>query len=324
MIGRRNLILVASGGLGFLAAAHARAAERRIGWISPDTPEVMAPILAAFKAGLAATAPAAAEPIQVVERFADRGPAMIPGHVVELQKLGVQLIVAQGAASVPVVSANPSVPVVFGYSGDPVVAGIVQSLSRPGGNATGMTFMAIELMPKRIDLVRTILPACRKIALLSNARHAGEEAEIAACQVAMATHGIELSVHRLQSAADAKATLASALDGGAQAVIALSSATMVQLTPVLAAGCQERRIALISGWADSARAGALMTYGPNLREAYRRVAYYVVRILGGAQAGSLPIEQPTHFELVVNLRTARAIGVDIPPVIIAQADEVIE
>ncbi len=324
MIGRRNLLLAASGGPAFLAASPARAAERRIGWISPETSEVMAPILAAFKAGLAATAPAGAEPIQVVERFADRGPAMIPDHVVELQNLGVHLIVAQGAASVPVVRANPSVPVVFGYSGDPVVAGIVQSLSRPGGNATGMTFMAIELMPKRMDFVRTVLPACRKIALLSNARHAGEEAEIAACQSAVATHGIELSIHRLQSAADIAATLAGALDAGAQAVIALSSALMVQQTPVLAAGCRERRIALISGWADSARAGALMTYGPNLLEAYKRVAYYVVRILGGARPGSLPIEQPTRFELVVNLRTARAIGLEMPPVIIAQADEVIE
>ncbi|MBL8700655.1 MAG: ABC transporter substrate-binding protein [Alphaproteobacteria bacterium] len=321
---RRDLLLAASGGSALLASAGAAAAERSIGWISPESRDVVAPILAAFKSGLAAAATAGADPIRVVERFATDGPSTIPGHVDELQRLGVRLIVAQGAATVPVVRANPSVPVVFGYSGDPIVAGVVKSLSRPGGNATGMTFMAIELMPKRIDMVRTILPGCRKIALLSNTRHAGEEAEIASCQSAVGPHGIELSVHRLQSEADALTALSAALDGGAQAVIALSSALMVQQSPRLAAACLERRTPLISGWAASAHAGALLTYGPNLRDAYRRVAYFVVRVLAGAQPGNLPIEQPGTFELVVNRRTARALGIEIPPVVLAQADEVIE
>ena len=151
-------------------------------------------------------------------------------------------------------------------------------------NATGMTFMSVEINPKRIDLIRDILPSCRHIALLSNARHAGEEKEIAACQQAVAGAGVNLSTYRLQSAAEASAALERALDAGAESVIALPSASMLQQTPTLAAACLRRRVPLIGGWAEMARGGALLTYGANLREAYRRVTSYVVRILDGAAA----------------------------------------
>ncbi|MCW5745843.1 MAG: ABC transporter substrate-binding protein [Alphaproteobacteria bacterium] len=321
---RRDLLLAAVAWPAAAVAGPVRAAGHRIGWISQESREVIAPFLAAFKAGLSANGLADIGPIDVIERFADGDAAAVGGYVAELQRLGVRLIVAQGAATPPVVRARPSVPVVFGYSGDPVVAGIVQSLARPGGNASGVTHMAVELMPKRIDFVRSVVPDCRKIALLSNARHAGEEGEIVACQQAVAGQGIALSVHRFAAAAEAGTTLSGALDSGAEAVIALSSATMVQLAPRLAASCLERRVPLVSGWADIARAGALLTYGPNLSEAYKSVARYVVRVLGGASPADLPIEQPTVFELVVNLKTANALGLRLPATLLAQADEVIE
>jgi putative ABC transport system substrate-binding protein len=320
---RRGLLLAALLAPVEFTGWRASAAEQAIGWISPESRAAIAPFLA-FKSGLASHMKSGAEPIRIIERFADGDPAMIAGQVAELQRLGVRLIVAQGAATLPVVRADPTVPVVFGFSGDPVVAGIVRSLARPGGNASGMSFMSVELNPKRIDLVRDVLPSCRQIALLSNARHAGEEKEIAACQAAVAPAGIRLSVHRLQSAADAAAALAGALDSGAEAVIALPSASMVQQTPMLAAGCLRRRVPLIGGWSEMARAGALLTYGPNLREAYRRVASYVIRILDGAAVGSLPVEQPTTFELVINLTTARQLGLELPTALLARADEVIE
>ena len=321
---RRTLLLAALPASAGLAAGRAFAAERTIGWISPEPLATIAPVLEAFKRGLASHIKAGAEPIRIIERFADGNPALIPGLVAELQQLAVRLIVAQGAATPPVMHAKPTVPVVFGYSGDPVVAGVVQSLARPGVNATGMTFMSVELNPKRIDLVRDALPSCRHIALLSNAHHAGEEKEIAACQAAVAPAGIRLSVYRLQSAADAAPALAVALQGGAEAVIALPSAPMVQQTPLLAAGCLRHRVPLIGGWSQMARTGALLTYGPNLRDAYHRVASYVIRILAGAAAASLPIEQPTIFELVINLKVAKQLGLDLPQSLLARADEVIE
>jgi putative ABC transport system substrate-binding protein len=136
--------------------------------------------------------------------------------------------------------------------------------------------------------------------------------------------GIELAVHRLKAPAEASAALAGALDGGAEAVVALPSATMLQLAPRVAASCLERRVPLISGWSSFARAGALLTYGPNLQQAYRRVASYVVRILDGAAPGSLPIELPTTFELVINLKAANALGLSVPLTLLVRADEVIE
>ena len=318
------MLLAALLGPAGLTFRQAQAAERTIGWISSESGEASAPLLEAFKSGLVRQLPPGAEPVRVIERFAEGDPAAIAGFVVELQRLGVSLIVAQGAATMPVVRARPTVPVVFGFSGDPMVAGIASSLARPVGNATGVSFMQLELNPKRIELVRAILPACRRIALLSYARHIGEEKEIVACQEAVAPIGVELSVHRVQTAADAPTALVSALDGGGEAVIALPSPFMVQQTPMLTAGCLRRRVPLIGGWSEMARAGALLSYGPNLRDAYRRVASYVVRVLGGAAPASLPIEQPTTFELVINLKTARALGLTLPPTLLARADEVIE
>ncbi len=307
-----------------LSVRPAAAAERLIGWISPESADATRPFFDALKAGLTTALPAGAESVRILERYNVTTPALAAAQVAELQQAGVRLIVAQGSASVTVVAAKPSVPVVFGYSGDPVVAGIAQSLSRPGGDATGMSFMSIELSPKRIDLIRTALPDCRKVALLSNARHAGEEKEISACQAAVQPLGIELTVYRARSPGEIRATLTQALDSGTQAIVMLPSSSMVQQASVLAADCIARKVPLISGWADIARAGALMTYGPNLQEAYKRLAHYVIRLLAGAAPSTLPIEQPTILELVINMKTVAALGLTLPPILLVQANETIE
>ncbi len=320
----RRHILAAGLVAPFLGAGRTFAAERLIGWISPESAAATAPFFSAMKAGITAALPAGAEPVRIVDRYDASTPALAAAQVAELQQMGVRLIVAQGAASVTVVAAKPSVPVVFGYSGDPVVAGIAQSLSRPGGVATGISFMAIELNPKRIDFLRTAVPGCRKIALLSNARHAGEEKEIAACQAAVQPMGIELTPYRAQNPGEAHTALTQALHSGTQAIVMLPSSSMVQLAPTAAADCIARKVPLVSGWAAIARAGALFTYGPNLQEAYKRLALYVVRVLGGAAPATLPIEQPTVLELVINQKTAAALGLTLPPALLAQADEIIE
>ncbi|MDP1839797.1 MAG: ABC transporter substrate-binding protein [Reyranella sp.] len=321
---RRNILAVTLGAPFVVTARHAVAAERLIGWISPESTQTTAPFLAAFRAGLTGALPSSGEPVKILERYNANTPTLAAAMVAELQQAGVRLIVAQGAAAVTVVAAKPTVPVVFGFSGDPVVAGIAQSLSRPGGNATGVSFMSLELNPKRIDLMRIALPNCRKIGLLSNTRHAGEEKEIAACQGAVQPLGIELAVYRAQTAGEVRPALTQALDDGAQAVVMLPSSSMVQQGPVAAADCIARKVPLVSGWAVIARAGALLTYGPNLQEAYRRVALCAVRVLGGAAPATLPIEQPTVFELVINQKTAAALGLTLPPALLAQADEIIE
>lgn len=317
---RRELIAI---GGAALVSARAHATERVIGWISPESREATAPFFAALQSGLKANMPSGGDTVRVIERYGVNGPGTAQ-QVAELQQQGVSLIVVQGAASVPVIQAKPSVPVVFGFSGDPVVAGIVQSLARPGGNATGMSFMSVELNAKRIDFLRTMLPACRNIALLSNARHFGEENEIAACQRTVEGAGIVLSVWRSQSPADIQSVVKQALDSGAQALVMLPSSSMVHQAAMTCAQSLARNVPVVSGWASIARAGALLTYGPNLEAAYRRIGFYVMRVLGGAAPASLPIEQPTSLELILNRKTADALGVTIPPTLLAQADEVIE
>ena len=319
---RRHLI--ATMGSLPLIGTQARAAERAIGWVSPESREITAPFLKALQDGLRATLPPGGDTVRIVERYGVADQEAAAQQVAELQKEGIRLIVVQGAASVPVVRAKPSVPVVFGFSGDPVVGGIVQSLARPGGNATGMSFMSVELNPKRIDFLRTLLPACRRVALLSNARHFGEENEIVACQRAVEGVGVEITVYRSQNPSDVQATIAQALDAGAQALVMLPSSSMVRQAEATCAQCLARKVPVVSGWASIAYAGALLTYGPNLELAYRRIASYVVRVLGGASPASLPVELPTTFELVLNRKTANTLDIGLPPSLLAQADEVIE
>jgi putative ABC transport system substrate-binding protein len=318
---RRSLIAAA---LATLPASRAFAAERKIGWISPESREATAPFFNAFRTALTDTIRPTGDTVRIHERYITEGPEGFRTAIAELQELGVSLIVAQGAATIPVNAAKPNVPLVFGFSGDPIVAGIAQSLPRPGGNATGVTFMSLELMPKRIDLLRTALPSCRKIALLSNARHPGEENEVGACRQALGPAGIDLTVHRVQGPQGVTAAVTEALDGGAQALVVLPSSSMVQLAPTIVTLCSARKVPVVSGWASIAHAGGLLTYGPNLQEAYKRIAYFVGRVLAGAAPATLPIEQPSKLELVVNAKTAASLGIKLPPALLAQADEVIE
>ena len=320
-LSRRQLI-----GTPFLIAVSraAHAAERLIGWVSPDSPEAAEPFLKVFRAALATGVEPGSAPVRIVERFANDSIDAIPAFVAELQQLGARLIVSHGAATLPVLRAKPSIPVIFGFSADPVVAGIAQSLARPGGMASGVTFMSLELNPKRMGLVRDVLPNCQSIGLLSYARHVGEENEIVASQQAADKLGIHLNVQRVQEAGGVMPALSAALGAGAQAIVMLPSPPMVQQASAAAAECIARRVALVSGWSSIARSGALMTYGPRLDAAYAQVAVYVVKVLKGAEVATLPIERPTIFELVINMRTAKALGVKIPLSLLGQANEMIE
>ena len=321
MLKRRAVLLTSAVGLA-VGVGRARAAQQSIGWISQETREAIAPFLQAFKAGLADRFAGRSVP-PVVDMSVTAGVPAVEQAVRELEKAQVALIVAQGSATVPVVRAKPAVPVVFGFSGDPIVAGIAQSLAQPGGNATGISFMSVELMPKRIDLLRMALPACRRVGLLSNALHPGEEKEVLACQQAVKAQGVDVTIHRVNGGDEIAGAVDRAL-ADSQAIVMLPSGSMVRAANATAAQCTARKVPLVSGWATIARAGALMTYGPNLDAGYRRVAYHVLRVLDGTPPGSLPIEQPTQFELVLNRRTAAGIGVTLPPTLLAQADEVID
>ncbi len=317
---RRRTLL----GAALAAPALARAAGRPIGWVSVERPAASAEFLAVFRSALPTAFPSGAEVPAVLDRYAETNPAAVAEQVKELQAAGVSLIVGQGGATPLVVRAKPTVPVVFAFSGDPVVAGVIDSLARPGGNATGMSFMSIELNPKRIGLARELVPGCSKVALLSNRRHPGEEKEIAACQQAVRELGIELADYRVETEAEALAATNEALAKGAQAMLMLSSAGMMRHVAGVSAACSPRKVPLICGWSMFARQGAVLSYGPKLDDCFRRVAWYVARVNGGASPATLPVELPTSFELVINKRAAAGMGLALPPTLLAQADEVIE
>lgn len=317
---RRNFVLAS---LAASVVVPARANQQVIGWVSPENRETVKPFYNAFMAGLHALP--GGNQVQVLDRYILDGAAeRYATAVEELQQKDVALILAQGAATPGVVRANPTVPVVFAYSADPVVGKIVQSLARPGGKATGVTFMSVELNPKRIDFVRTALPKARKIGLLSNINHFGEENEIAACQTAVQQAGAELTVYRVTALPEIQPAVVRALDDGIEVLVVLPSAGMVRYSSEIIRQCLARKVPVVSGWSSFAHAGALLTYGPNLGEGMKRVAWYTMRVLGGARPSDLPVEQPTKLELVVNRKTAAQLGIDLPIVLLAQAEEIIE
>jgi putative ABC transport system substrate-binding protein len=214
--------------------------------------------------------------------------------------------------------------VVFGYSGDPVEAGLVNSFSRPGGNFTGATFMSYELNAKRVELLREAFPHVKRLAILSNPLHPGEPSELKESEKGAKRLGIELSYAQMRSVAEIEPALERIREAGAEGMIVLPDGLVMLHRRKIIEFAALQRIPVISGWSEFARSGGTMTYGPNLKAVFQRLAIYVDKILKGANPGELAVEQPTKFELVINLKAAKALGLDVPPMLLARADEVIE
>jgi putative ABC transport system substrate-binding protein len=217
-----------------------------------------------------------------------------------------------------------TIPIVYGYSGDPVEARFAASLARPLHNMTGQTYMSIELNGKRIEMLRELLPNLKRLAILANPQHPGEHLEYADSRKTADQLGIAIVYKQIRDEAELDAALTDIAKDLPQALVVFPDELTVIYRSRLIEFARLHRIPMISGWSVFARSGALFTYGPKISEVYRGLARYVVRILNGAKPAELPIEMPTVFELVVNLRTARAIGVSVPPSLLARTDEVIE
>ena len=233
------------------------------------------------------------------------------------------LLVTQGPAIEVARRLAGTTPVVFGTSGDPIDIGIAKTLARPEGNFTGVTFMSYELVGKRVELLHEIAPQARRLAVLSNPEHRGDAKELAATREAAASLGLQVSHHPVTNGAEMQGALAAIAAARADALIVHPDALMIEQRATIASFSLERRIPGISGWATIAEGGTLLTYGPNLQACYRRLAYFADRILRGAKPAELPIELPDTVELVVNLKTARALGLTVPPPLLLRADRVI-
>lgn len=243
----------------------------------------------------------------------------------ELVGLKVDVIVALNTpAAQAAKKATATIPIVMARAGDPVRSGLVSSLSHPGGNVTGLSYNNADLGPKRVQLLREILPAMSHVAVLSNADNPGHTPQIPELERASSELGIKLQRLVVRNPADFPAAFQAAARARAEAVLVLDDTTFTRHRGEILKLAGRHRLPVVSRYRDFAEAGGLLAYGPSLPAVYRRTAHYVDRILKGARASDLPIEEPTEFELVVNLRTARALGLKIPPSVMLIASHVIE
>ena len=243
----------------------------------------------------------------------------------ELVQLKVDVIVAQGGALPSAKTATRLIPIIFGLSGDPVEAGYVASVARPGGNMTGVTFLALELVGKRLELLKETIAGVFRVAVLANPEHPGEKRELQETRTAARSLGLTLQYLEVKSSTDFDKAFNAISNERADGLLVFPDAVTLARRQRIAEFTTKIRLPGIFGWRDYVEAGGLMSYGPDLVDVYRnRIATYVDKILKGAKPADLPVEQPTKFELVINLKTAKHIGLTIPPNVLARADRVIK
>jgi putative ABC transport system substrate-binding protein len=259
--------------------------------------------------------------IRYLEARLDRAPAV----AVELVRSPVDVIVTSGTELIQAAQkASSSIPVVMAGIGDPVGAGVVTSLARPGGRVTGLTLMAPELAAKRLELARETLPGLARVAILWNPNNASVALRFRETAAAAGVMGLRLDSIEARQPGDLGKGVQAAARAGAKALLTTEDQFMSAHLAEIMRLAMRHRMPAISGLREYADAGGLMSYGPNQLDLWRRAAWYVDRILAGAKPADLPVEQPTRFELVINLKTAKALDLTIPPSVLARADETIQ
>jgi ABC-type uncharacterized transport system substrate-binding protein len=257
----------------------------------------------------------------IENRYAEGRPARYPALIAELIRLKVDVLVVRGRASaVAAKQATSTIPIVVPIMGDPVAEGLVASLARPGGNVTGLSMLNTELSAKRVELLKEVLPRAKRVAVLRDP--AASRMDVGATQAAARVLGLELQLLSVDRPEEFHGAFQAAKKAGAEGLIVLSSPFFfTQRRQLLDLAAQDRLIAV---WEhrDFADAGGLLSYGPNLMDMNRRAAMYIDKILKGAKPADLPVEQPTKFDLVINLKTATALGLTIPQSLLGLAERI--
>jgi putative tryptophan/tyrosine transport system substrate-binding protein len=324
---RRTILGAASGALAAYTWPLVPARAERpleIGWVSYFRASDAAPYRTAFLDGLRERGLVQGRDFNLVERYADQRIEIVDGFLTELGSRDTKLIVTYGPAVKRAIDAKLHCPTLFAFSGDAVDAGFTSSLARPDRNATGIAYLAAELNAKRIEILSEILPDLRRVALLSNPLHPGEQKELTIARAAASRRGMELVHLAARDGVEIERALAHPSMEAVGALIVLSDILTVQNRLRIVETASRRRLPVVAGMAMFARSGCLFSYGPVLAEVYRRLADLAERLLRGTRAAELPVEQPTRFELVLNLKAAAALGLTLPAAVLAIADEVIE
>jgi putative ABC transport system substrate-binding protein len=323
MTRREFLVVLSAGALVPHCAMAQRAGVSRVGWISLDRAGG-SPFLEPLRAGLRDLGYVEGRNLALDARWGDESLERLGPLAAELVRSQPHVIVTQGPSVFPVRKAGAAMPVVFGFSGDPVEAGLVDSLARPGRNYTGVSFLSLDLVGKRMELLKEMMPALKRVAIIARPEHPGEQSELRVSQAAAKSLGLAVAYFPIKSAQELDDALAAVPKSRSEAIVAFPDAVMMRYSERIAAFSVKSRVPAISGWAQFAEAGNVMTYGPVLRDSFRRLAYFVDKILKGARPAELPVELPTSVELVVNTKSAKALGIAIPRSIVVRADRVIE
>jgi putative ABC transport system substrate-binding protein len=258
-------------------------------------------------------------------RYAENHPDRLPELAAELVRLEVDVIMAGGTlAPLAAKRATTTIPIVMTTAGDPLGVGLVSSLARPGGNVTGLSFMAPDLAGKQLQLIKEVLPRLSRVAILWDAANPYPALVFEETQRAAQTLGIEVQSLEVRGPDDFDGAFEAAKRGQPDALITVGDPLMTEFRKQISDFASTYRLPAMYGLREYVEAGGLMSYGASISDLVRRAAGYVDKILRGAQPGDLPVEQPTKFELVINLKTANELGLTIPPLVLALADEVIE
>jgi putative ABC transport system substrate-binding protein len=297
----------------------------RIGLLSAGSPLSDRANVEAFQQGLRALGYVEGQNLVIEYRYAEGQAEQLPELAAELVRLEVEVMVAGGAPTIRAAQhATRTIPIVMGGTADAVAQGFIASLARPGGNITGVSGLGLELHGKRLELLKETVPQSVRIAVLANPASPYHASRMHDLTAAAQTLGVHLHIVELRRAEELDSAFAAMVQARADALLVAEDALLLSRlrgrTVDLAA---THRLPAMYGWRQSVEAGGLMSYGRNIPEYHRRAATYVDKILKGATPADLPVEQPTTFELVINLKTAQALGLTIPPTLLFQADEII-
>jgi putative tryptophan/tyrosine transport system substrate-binding protein len=296
----------------------------RLGLLMPGSASGYASRLEAFRHGLHDLGYVEGRTITLAYRFAEGQADRLPALAEELVRLPVDVLVVDGTIAIrPAQHATTTIPIVMAVSGDPVGEGLVASLARPGGNITGLSSRAPELSGKRLELLKEAVPHFSRVAALWH-RDAPVGSYLQETQAAAQALGLQLQALEVGSPEALDQAFAAMTREPADALVVLPSAQIGSHQRVVAELAMAHRLPTMFGGRGDAEAGGLMSYGPNYADFYRRAATYVDKILKGTKPADLPVEQPMKFELVINLKTAKALGITMPPLLLFQADAVLQ
>jgi putative ABC transport system substrate-binding protein len=323
-IERRKFLATLGAAAAWPLATHAQQAGKihKVGYLSPSLPSVYSPLL--FD-NLRELGWIEGKNVTFEYRFAENRLERLPELAAELVRLNVDVIVGVGTLG-PLAAkrATTTIPIVMLSAGDPLGTGLVDSLARPGGNVTGMSLMVPDLGGKRLELLKELLPRLSRVAVFWNAANPYPAIVFKETQAAGRTLGIEVHSLEVRAPDDLDGAFAAARQQHPDALISVEDPLTFTYRKRIADFAVAEQLPSLHGFSEEVKAGALISYGANQPDLIRRAAAYVDKILKGAKPADLPVQQPTTFELVINLKTARALGLEIPATLLARADEVIE